>query len=157
MRLISSLICLGTLLIGPVLSVENATASKQDKAKALCEKAVAHIIKVGTQKAYTDFSDPKGGFIDGDLYVFVCDLSYVIVAHATNAKLVGMNQTDLVDVDGKYFYKEFLEVVKTKGEGWVDYKWNNPLTKKLQAKATFVKRVEGKDLFVGCGFYKEKQ
>jgi cytochrome c len=47
-----------------------------------------------------------------------------------------------------------VEVAKTKGGGWVDYSWVNPATKKVQPKKTWVQRVEGADMYVGCGIFK---
>ena len=44
------------------------------EATAMVEKAIAHIKKVGREKALADFDNPKGGFTDRDLYVVVYDL-----------------------------------------------------------------------------------
>ncbi len=38
------------------------------------DKAIAHFNKVGAEQAYKDFSDPKGGFIQGEIYVVVQDM-----------------------------------------------------------------------------------
>jgi cytochrome c len=50
--------------------------------------------------------------------------------------------------------KEMIEVAKTKGSGWVNYSWTNPVTKKVQPKTAWVQRIEGSDWFIGCGVYK---
>ena len=54
---------------------------------------------------------------------------------------------------GKLLFKEFVEVAKGKGEGWVDYMWTNPGDPKPRKKVTYIYRVPGKDLFVGAGIY----
>jgi cytochrome c len=154
MRSAVSLCCLVACLIVSALAVENQPVSKQDKAKALVEKALSHVAQVGTEKAFADFNNPKGGFVDGEFYVFVIDFAGTTLSHGGNPKLIGQKQIDLTDAEGKLFTKEFIETVKTKGEGWVDYKWSNPVSKKVQEKAAFVKQVKGKDIFAGCGFYK---
>lgn len=59
---------------------------------------------------------------------------------------------ELRDADGKYFVKELLEVAKSKGHGWVDYKWPNPVTTILDAKTTYVEKVGNNVL--ACGVYK---
>ena len=59
----------------------------------------------------------------------------------------------LKDSDGKLFIQQFIQVAKDTGSGWVDYKWSNPTTKKVEPKSTFVQRVPGKNYFVGCGIY----
>lgn len=42
----------------------------------------------------------------------------------------------------------------TKGEGWVDYQFINPESKKLEERSMFVKRLPGSDLFVGVAITK---
>lgn len=55
------------------------------------------------------------------------------------------------DTDGKLFQQEFLTVA-AKGGGWVDYKWTNPTTLKVEPKTAYVERVG--ELTIGCGVYK---
>jgi signal transduction histidine kinase len=38
------------------------------------------------------------------------------------------------------------------GSGWVDYKWPNPVTKKIQTKSAYVVKVN--DNVCGTGYYK---
>ncbi len=47
-----------------------------------------------------------------------------------------------------------IEIAKTKGSGWLEYNWVNPVTKKIQPKKAWIARVEGEDYFVNCGAYK---
>jgi cytochrome c len=123
-----------------------------DEAKALIEKGIAFYKANGKEKALAEFSNPKGQFIKGDLYVFIWSLNGTVLAHGTNQKLIGKDVSELKDADGKLFVKEGLEMAKTKGSGWVDYKWTNPVTKKIEAKSTFVKKVD--DIVFCCGIYK---
>lgn len=44
------------------------------------------------------------------------------------------------------------EMIAVKDVGWVDYKWQNPVTKAIEAKATYMVRVG--QLSVGVGAYK---
>jgi methyl-accepting chemotaxis protein len=44
-----------------------------DEAKRMTEKAQAHLKRVGFDKAFQDFHDKDGPFLDRDLYVFVLD------------------------------------------------------------------------------------
>jgi signal transduction histidine kinase len=120
----------------------------------MVEKAYSHLKTAGKEKAFADINNPQGQFVKGDLYVFVQDFNGVNLANGGNPKFVGMNHLGLKDPDGKYFIKEMVELAKTKGSGWVNYMWVNPTTKKVQAKATYVKRIEGLDAFVACGVFK---
>jgi signal transduction histidine kinase len=126
--------------------------ASQKEAKALVEKAAAFLKASGKDAALKEFSKPKGQFDKGELYVFAYDMSATIVAHPKNAKLIGKNLMDVPDPDGKLFRKEIVETAKTKGSGWVDYKYLNPETKKVEAKTTYVLKVG--DIVLCCGAYK---
>ena len=69
--------------------------------------------------------------------------------------LVGVSQINLKDTQGKYINKEMLEMVKTKGSGWVDYMWPKPGESVSTQKSTYVAKAKmGKDwVLVGCGVY----
>lgn len=128
--------------------------TKKQKAVDLIERGLEYIKEVGKQKAFEEFSDPKGEFVDGEFYIFVVAFDGMTLAHGGNQKLVGANNYNLVDPDGKAFIKNFIELAKTKGKGWSDYKWSNPVTKKVQDKTTYVARYDNEEYFLGCGFYK---
>ncbi len=129
-------------------------AATADEAKAITEKAAAFMKANGKDKAVAEFNNPKGQFNKGDLYVFAQQFDGLMLANGGNPKLTGQNHLELKDPTGKFFVKEMVELVKTKGAGWVNYSWTNPATKKVQPKDTYVKRVEGMDVFVGCGIFK---
>ena len=123
-----------------------------DEAKGLVEKGVAYVKAEGKEKAFAEFTNQKGRFVDRDLYIFVVDFNGITLAHGGSPKLVGKDMRELKDADGEYFIKKFIELDKTKGNGWVDYKWGNPVTKKIEPKSTYIQRVD--DYFLGCGIYK---
>jgi len=57
------------------------------------------------------------------------------------------------DADGKFLIKDILVVgMGAEGKGWVDCKWPNPSTGTVDAKRTYVERVD--DVIIGCGIYK---
>jgi signal transduction histidine kinase len=126
----------------------------KDEAKALVNAALAHIKKVGNEQAFKDFTSDKASWNKKDLYVFVQEFSGTVLAHGTNEKLVGKNLLDMKDQNGKAFAREFVSVGSTKGEGWVDYDWSHPVTKKAEAKSSFVKRIPGFDGVVVVGIYR---
>ncbi|HYD81322.1 MAG TPA: cache domain-containing protein [Paucimonas sp.] len=148
---------LKTLLLGFAVLLFSGAASAGDRgtadeAIALVKKAADFLKANGKEKAYAEFSNPKGQFIDRDLYVFVFDMTGKTLAHGVNPKLLDKNLSELKDADGKYFIKEFLEVANTKGKGWIDYKWTHPTTKAIEPKSTYVEKVG--DVLIGCGIYK---
>jgi cytochrome c len=124
-------------------------AGTRDQAKALAEKA-AVLVKQNPQKAFAAFQDKNGGFIDGDLYVFVLDSTGKFVAHGAKPALVGTNAKEMRDVTGYPFVQAMLDVKDT---GWVSYEWPDPATNnKIGDKASYMIRVG--DYIVGVGYYK---
>lgn len=138
-------------LFAAALLVPAADASQKD-AKALVEKAAAFAKANGKDAAVKEISKAKGQFDKGELYVFAYDMNATIVAHPKNPKLIGKNLMDVPDTDGKLFRKEIVETAKSKGSGWVDYKYLNPETKKVEAKTTYV--LKAGDIILCCGTYK---
>jgi signal transduction histidine kinase len=129
-------------------------AATQAQAKAMVEKAVTYAKTNGNEKAYQEFNTAGSQFFAGELYIFAYDMDGTNLALGANPKMTGKNLLDMKSADGKFFLQEMIEVVKSKGEGWVEYKWTNPETKKIQDKASFVKKIPGSNSFVGCGIYK---
>jgi cytochrome c len=142
------------VLFGACLTLFSAAAfaaphTKAD-AQALVQKASAFIKANGREKALAEFNNPQGQFTKGDLYVFAYDLTGVSLANA-NIKLVGKNLIELKDSDGKPLVRGLIDTA-AKGKGWFEYKWNNPATKTIQHKVTYVERI-GDDWLIGCGVY----
>ena len=129
-----------------------AFASDKDIAVALVKKAVTQVKEMGKEKAITEFNDKNGKFVKGELYVFAYNLQGTIIAHPMNSKLIGKDMKEVTDADGKFFTKEFLATVNGPGKGWVDYRWTNPVSKKIEAKSSYVEKAG--DIMVGCGIYK---
>jgi cytochrome c len=122
-----------------------------DEARALLDRAVAAIKAEGKDSAFAKFNDQKGTFIDRDLYVFVFKLDGTTLAHGGNPALVGRDVSGLKDVDGKPFMMDMINLAKGAGEGWIDYKWLNATNKKIEAKRSYIIKLD--DFLVGVGVY----
>jgi signal transduction histidine kinase len=122
------------------------------EAKALLDKAVVFYKANGQDKAFAAFNDSKGQFASKDLYIFALDMNGKILSHGANAGLIGKDMMGTKDADGKLFMKEMVETTKTKGKGTVDYKWENPKTKVVEQKSSYVEKVDS--VVLGCGYYK---
>ena len=148
--LIASLAC---VLAVPFMQLAHA----QDKATAaeataMVKKGVAFIKANGKEKGAAEISNKEGQFIDHDLYLVVYGLDGTVRAHGANAKMVGKNLIDLKDVDGKEFVKERMELAKSKGTFWQDYKFTDPTTKKIAPKSMYCEKLD--DAVVCGGIYK---
>jgi len=105
------------LLLAP--AVYAAGQATPDDAKAMAIKAAEYLKSAGPDKAFPEFDAKDGPWHDRDLYVTVQDSNGVMVAHGTNAGLIGKPMLDLRDVDGKAFNREIHEIKDT---GWVNFK-----------------------------------
>jgi signal transduction histidine kinase len=80
-----------------------ADGAGKDDAVAMVKKAVTFIKEQGADKAYAEFTNKAGKFIDRDLYVVVYQLDGKVLAHGSNEKFVGKDLSDAQDVDGKLY------------------------------------------------------
>ena len=123
-------------------------------AVAMVEKGVAYIKKNGKDALIKEVNNKNPDFIDGSIYLTVRSLDGTQLAHPTNPKLIGKNLVVLPDADGKLFRKEIIDQAKTKGKGWVDYRYNNPTTGEVEKKSTYFFKHE--DVILDAGIYKGK-
>ena len=131
---------------------KKAERATKEEALAMVKKGVAFIKKEGKEKGYAEITNKKGQFIDRDLYLVVYGIDGVVRAHGANEKMVTKNLMDLKDVDGKPFVKERVELAQSKGTFWQDYKFSDPLTKKIEPKQTYCEKLD--DTVVCGGIYK---
>ena len=147
------LLALGLLLTtAPGFAVTDKGTA--DEAKAMVQKAVALLKDAGPDKAFAAFDDPANkDFHDRDLYIFVRSMDGNTVAHGANKGMIGHTNLDLKDADGKPYNKEMIDLANGKGSGWVEYRWVNPVSHKIEPKSSFIEKVG--DYVVGAGFYKD--
>jgi cytochrome c len=141
----------GALLLGAGLALAGERGS-QDEAKALLDKAITHVNEAGTEKAYADFSRADGGYVDRDLYVYCFDMEGKALAHGGNPALIGKNLMEMKDPDGVQPVKESIRILGSSGAGTLDFKWPNPISKKIEAKSAYISKA--KNDWCGVGYYK---
>jgi cytochrome c len=127
---------------------EHANAKE---AEAMVKKGVAYIKAHGKEKAYAEITGKQSQFRDRDLYLVVYGLDGKVWAHGANEKMVGKVLIDLKDVDGKEFVKERAELAKTKTNFWQEYKFTDPVTRKVEPKSMYCERLD--DTVVCGGIY----
>jgi methyl-accepting chemotaxis protein len=87
-------------------------------------------------------------------YFWVNDLHPRMVMHPMVPSLDGKDLTDYVDPNGKKLFVAFVEVVKSRGQGFVDYMWQKGDDSSRQyAKLSFVKGFTPWGWIVGSGIY----
>lgn len=135
-----------------LVSFSFAATGTADEAIALVDKAVSYIKAEGKEKAFVEFSKPFGQFVDKDLYILAIDYNGIVLAHGGMPKLIHRDISRLRDSDQVYFVKGFIALAKARGRGWVDYKFINPVTNKIEPKSTYIQKMD--TFLLGCGIYK---
>lgn len=134
----------------------NAAESKATAAEAtaMVKKGVAAIKAGGKDhdKLFAEITGKDAKWVDRDLYLVIYGLDGSVKAHGANAKLVGNNLMDMLDIDGKPYIKERIDLAKSKGSFWQDYKFTNPVTKKIEPKSMYCEKVD--ELVTCAGIYK---
>jgi signal transduction histidine kinase len=144
-------ICLLAALAGAAPTVSAADLVTKAEAEAMVKKALAYLKANGREKTFAEIDRKDGQFADRDLYLTVYGTDGVVRAHGANAKMIGKNLMELKDVDGKAFVKERVEMAKKKAPFWQDYKFNNPVSGKIEPKTMYCTPEE--DLIVCGGVY----
>jgi signal transduction histidine kinase len=119
-------------------------------------KAVNYAVELINSKGKAALPElTKYRYCDGLGYVFVVEIEGKTILQPANPQLEGKDITVLQGAKGEYFGAEMKAKVQKSGEGWVSYVWENPKTKGLEIKCSFVKAatMEGKKVFVGSGIY----
>lgn len=120
----------------------------------IVNKGLEYIQKNGKDALIKEVNAKNPLFIKGAIYLTLRSIDGTTLAHPFNPRLVGKNLVELHDADGKFFRKEIIEIAKTKGKGWVDFRYNNPKTKEVEKKSTYL--VRSGDMILEAGIYKGK-
>lgn len=149
---VAVLAALVALLLCPAPSGAAEFGTRQE-AVAMVKRVQAKFAAQGADATFKAVNDKDAAeFHDRDLYAFIYDLEGVNVAHGARPALVGQNLLALKDPKGVYLIQDMIAIVRGPGNGWVDYKWPNPITDKIEDKSSYVERMG--DYFVGVGVYR---
>ena len=144
------MVALGVIMGLPAAAQERGTMAE---AKAMAERAAAHFVEVGPEKAIADFERPDGGYRDRDLFVVVYNPKHIVVCAPDNPAFVGRDATLFIDTDGKEFGKAIIATAQAPGgTGWVEYRMSSPISHKVELKTSYV--IGAGDHVVLVGAYK---
>jgi methyl-accepting chemotaxis protein-2 (aspartate sensor receptor) len=136
-----------------IFKIKNGKHGTADEASSMVKKAIKAIENEGRDKVFSEISSKLGRYTDRDLYVVVYDIKGKNLAHGANAKLIGKDCIDAKDGAGNLFVRERVAIIKSKGKGWQDYIFLNPISKQMEHKSMYLEQHE--NLIVGCGIYKK--
>ena len=87
-------------------------------------------------------------------YFWINDINSKMLMHPIAKNLMERpTLADLKDPTGKALFTEMIDIVKSKGEGFVDYMWPQPGAEKPVPKVSFVKGYEPWGWVIGSGIY----
>ncbi|MDZ7602632.1 MAG: methyl-accepting chemotaxis protein, partial [Hoeflea sp.] len=86
-------------------------------------------------------------------YFWINDMSNMMIMHPISPKLDGTDLAGLKDPTGKFLFREFIQVVKADGKGFVDYYWPKPGADAPVLKYSHVEGFAPWGWIVGTGVY----
>ncbi|UYO44077.1 cache domain-containing protein [Rhodopseudomonas palustris] len=89
----------------------------------------------------------------GNEYFFITDMQSKMLMHPIAKQLIGQDQSNAKDPNGKMLFAEMVNTVRRSGSGFVDYVWPKPGSDKPQPKLTFVTGFEPWGWVIGTGVY----
>jgi cytochrome c len=134
----------------PAFTLRAWAQGTPEEARALAERAAAHMRQAGPDQAVADFNNPNGPYADRNLFVVTYNPQHKIVSSLRVPAYLGRDATRFVDEDGKEFGKAIIAMAEQHGAGWVDYRMTNPATMKVELKSSYVIGVDGYVLMVGA-------
>ncbi len=93
---------------------------------------------------------------EGKDYFWICDMQQRSVVQPYRPDHEGQDLTGLVDPNGKPFIQAFVEMARTRGEGYVDYVWQwHDDPERIVPKLSYVKGFPTWGWVLGTGLYVE--
>jgi signal transduction histidine kinase len=115
------------------------------------------LLEAKQEAAFPIFRDPAGPFRAKDAYVFVLGIDGIELVNPAFPAMEGRYVLDMADAHGKNLHPEMIDVVKSRGAGWVDYYWPKPGESVATQKSAYVHagKLGDRTMVVGCGVYLE--
>ncbi|WP_051148608.1 DJ-1/PfpI family protein [Desulfospira joergensenii] len=141
-------------------TVSAFAGEKATKAECIdmTNKVVQMIEKEGLDAVIPKLNDKKGPFVWKDAYVFLLDTKEArLLAHPYLPKRMhGIRYMERKDINGKEFFREFLEKANSEGKGWVDYVYADPHGR-AREKITYVLKSEKANIIASAGIFTDKK
>lgn len=90
---------------------------------------------------------------DTKQYFWINDMHPRVVMHPLKETLIGKDMSNSTDAAGKHHWREFVEVVKASGGGFVPYLYETPDGKTTRSKVSYLKGFAPWGWIIGTGIY----
>lgn len=129
-------------------------AAPRDDAHSLIAAVSTQVSGKGLDGAVNEINSNPANWLRGSTYIFIADFKGNILAHSANPKLVGKNLWEAKDAGGKLLVQEQVQAMKSSGSASTQIRWMNPTTKRVGDAEVELKRIDGKEVFIGSPWFK---
>ena len=121
---------------------------------AMLERAAAYTKANGRAQMIQKITAKDPDYVQGTMYIYMRDFnSGINLAHPFNQSIVGKDQNDVPDTNGKMYRRDIMDAAHKEGKGWVDYMYKNPENNQIEAKTAYVLR--SGDVILVVGIFKK--
>lgn len=124
-----------------------------EQVKDIALHAADLLSRQGLDKARPALTE-EGPFRFGEIYVNVIDTNGTWLVYPPSPRNEGKSVLNVRDADGKLLVKEIIRLAVDQGEGWVEYRWLNPVSNRIEPKQSYVKLVPELPAIVYVGLYR---
>ena len=166
LHLITAMAILSTLAVAAMLLLNGRSSMMEEKKIAtrdIVESAYAIVAFYQAQAAAGKMPDAQARASALDAlrairfgsqnYVWVNDMHPTVVMHPISPQLDGQDATGIKDPTGKALFVRFVEVVKARQAGFVQYLWPKPGLTQPVPKVSYVKGFAPWGWVIGSGIY----
>lgn len=121
-------------------------------------RATVRLIEAQGEELFPSMRKEGSPWFQDNFCIFVWAENGTQVVCPSNQSLEGKDMKGLIDADGKPIGELFLQTaLREKGEGWIEYNWQEMNNSEPFRKCTFVKKASygGKTYIVGADLYLE--
>lgn len=123
-----------------------------DNAYSLLSYYASKTTEIGKEQAQKEALDALSHLRFGDNgYFWVNDMDAKVLMHPFKPELAGKNMKQVTDPNGKHHWQEMVNVVKSSGEGYVDYAYKGPQVGHAEDKVSYVKGYKPWGWIIGSG------
>ncbi len=134
---------------GDLVFASGLYTSEIELVKSQVKNALDRYEAIG-EAAFSEISNPRGDYIQGDVYTFALSSDGRSLAHAANPSLVGKDRSEARDSRGELFIPKIVNAATQEGS-WVYYRRLNPVSGEEELKRSWVVSRDG--FVMGSGYY----
>jgi signal transduction histidine kinase len=139
-------------IVSPSATAAVAQTATKEEMVAFVQEAVAYANQNGKERALAEFSNPKGSFFRGVLYIYAYDYNGTTIAHPVNPEKIGVNRLNEKDAEGSLFITDLRQAAYN-GTGFSPYTYINPVhNNTVEKKLGYVMKVDD-SWWLGSGIY----